>query len=57
MAADSTWHPYSHINLFQEPSLIKKIPNSFFVHNWPQSNIIKSEKKQFELRSCINLET
>ncbi|MDB5132565.1 MAG: hypothetical protein JWR02_2314 [Mucilaginibacter sp.] len=42
MVADSVWHPYSQINLFQNYLASTKYPQSYFVRHWPQLNIIKS---------------
>lgn len=42
MVADAVWHPYSHINIFQNLSIINKYPQSCFIRLWDQPNIIKS---------------
>jgi hypothetical protein len=43
MVADSTWHPYSHVNLFQNRSAIKNYPQSWFIRHWQQLGITRSE--------------
>lgn len=42
MVGDSSWHIYSQINIFQNPIEAKKWPCSYFVHHWPQINIMPS---------------
>jgi hypothetical protein len=43
MVADATWHPYSHVNLFQNKAGITKYPQSYFIRHWYQLGIIKSQ--------------
>jgi hypothetical protein len=43
IVADATWHPYSHINLFQNYASIAKYPQSYFIRHWYQLGIIKSQ--------------
>ncbi|MDB5086966.1 MAG: hypothetical protein JWR09_960 [Mucilaginibacter sp.] len=42
MVADGTWHPYSHVNLFQNKHQIKNNPQSYFIRHWYQIGIIRS---------------
>jgi len=42
MVADGTWHPYSHVNIFQNVEGIKKYPQSWFIRHWQQLLIKKS---------------
>ena len=42
MVADGTWHPYSHVNIFQNIEGVKKYPQSWFIRHWQQLNIKKS---------------
>lgn len=44
MVADTTWHPYSQVNLFQNAYWINKYPQSYFIRHWPQLDIIKSRR-------------
>jgi hypothetical protein len=43
MVADASWHPYSHVNLFQNHSSLSKYPGSFFIRHWQQLSIVKSK--------------
>ncbi len=43
MVADAVWHPYSHVNLFQNHSTLTAYPQSFFIRHWHQLSIIKSK--------------
>ena len=45
MVADGTWHPYSHINIFQNIEGIKKYPQSWFIRHWQQLLIKKSTSR------------
>ncbi|MDB5287594.1 MAG: hypothetical protein JWR05_2543 [Mucilaginibacter sp.] len=38
---DAFWHPYSHINLFQNNLAINIYPNSYFIRLWQQLHTIK----------------
>ena len=51
MTADTTWHPYSQVNLFQNTYWINKYPQAYFVRHWPQLNIIKSKPIVSELKN------
>jgi hypothetical protein len=39
MVADSTWHPFSHVNIFQNQRAAARNPRSYFIRHWQQLNI------------------
>lgn len=61
MVADSVWHPYSQVNIFQNMAAANKYPGSFFIRHWDQLNIIKSKsqntvpKNIFYFGEAVNL--
>lgn len=49
--ADSSWHLYSHINIFQNPTEAAKWPSGVFAYHWPQLGLIPSKSPTEKLEN------